>query len=108
MNLFRKESSTDARSAGVLHGIAAMCYILLVVGLISLFPEGPDPEPQILIPIAMLTLFTASVAVMAVLVFARPVLWYLDGRKKEAVTMLVSTIATLLVSAVVWFALLLA
>lgn len=71
-------------STAFLHAVAAAAYIALVVSLVTngkvLF--GSDKPP--LTGIAMLMLFVLSVAVMASLAFLRPVLWYLDGKKKEA------------------------
>lgn len=54
---------------------------------------GPDePKGTALIPIMMLLLLVFSVAVVGLLIFGRPVLWYLDGRKKEAVSLVISTL----------------
>lgn len=69
------------------------------IGLIALFFNyankifGAEDTP--LTPVAFLLLFVISAAVMAILVFGRPILWYLDGFKKEAVKLVFSTIGFL-------------
>ena len=53
--------------------------------------------PEFFAPIIMLSLLVVSAAVMAILVFGRPVLLYLDNKKKEALAMLFYTIGWLAV-----------
>lgn len=71
-------------STALLHAIAAAAYIALVVFVVNNGNAwfGNDKPP--FTGIAMLMLFVLSVAVMFSLAFLRPVLWYLDGKKKEA------------------------
>lgn len=52
-------------------------------------------EDTVFIPIAMLLLFVLSASVTGLLVLGRPVLWYLDGKKKEAISLLMTTIGFL-------------
>jgi uncharacterized membrane protein len=62
--------------------------------------QGPD---TVFMPMAMLMLFVFSAAVTSGLVLGRPIMWYLDGKKKEAIHLLVSTLSiffVLLISAV--------
>jgi hypothetical protein len=49
-----------------------------------------------LIPIAMLMLFVFSAAVTGALMLGRPILWYLDGKRKEAVALVLWTIGIFL------------
>lgn len=71
-----------------------------------IFPANkPD---TVLAPIFMLSLLVFSVAMMGILIFGRPILWYLDGKKKEAVTLLAYTLGvflllTLVVAAITYF-----
>jgi len=44
------------------------------------------------IPIVMLLLFVLSATITGSLMFGRPILWYLDGKKKEALILLGHTI----------------
>jgi len=48
-----------------------------------------------------LLLFVVSATVMGALVFGRPILWYLDGRKREAVELAGITIGGLAIITVV-------
>ncbi|MFZ2804369.1 MAG: hypothetical protein WA001_04030 [Patescibacteria group bacterium] len=64
---------------------------------------GNKAEGTVLIPMAMLLLLVVSASVTGSLVLGRPVLWYLDGKKKEAVTLLIATIGCLFVLMVVAF-----
>jgi hypothetical protein len=52
-------------------------------------------------PIAMLMLLVFSVAFVGVLVFGRPVMWYLDGKKKEALSLLGWTLFIFLILTIV-------
>lgn len=52
-------------------------------------------EKTALIPFAMLLLFVLSATVTGSLVIGRPVLWYLDGKKKEAVRLFIATVGFL-------------
>jgi hypothetical protein len=51
----------------------------------------------VLVPIAMLMLLVFSAALVGALIFGRPVLWYLDGRKQESLSLLTATLAILFV-----------
>lgn len=56
---------------------------------------GGGPDETVLIPIAMLLLFVLSASITGSLVLGRPILWYLDGKKKEAVSLLMATLSFL-------------
>lgn len=60
-------------------------------------------EDFALIPIAMLMLFVLSATICGILVFGKPVMWYLDGKKKEAVSLLIGTVAFLLIAVLLAF-----
>ncbi|MCL4359829.1 hypothetical protein M1555_01045 [Patescibacteria group bacterium] len=47
---------------------------------------------QILVPIALLMLFVCSAAITGYLLFGKPALLYIDGKKKEAVSLLFHTL----------------
>ena len=73
----------------------------LYAGLVALFFThaerlfGAVPEHTPLIPVAMLLLFVSSAALTGSLVLGRPILWYLDGKKKEAVSLFLATLGCL-------------
>jgi hypothetical protein len=60
----------------------------------------------ILIPIAMLMLFVFSAAFTGILILGRPVMWYLDGKKKEAIYLLFYTLLVFFVVTLIAFLLL--
>jgi len=77
-----------------INALAATLYITLVATIPffgkQLFGDGKS----FLIPIAMLSLFTLSAAVMGYLFLYQPLLLLLDGHKKNAVKLFLQTIAT--------------
>ena len=76
--------------------VGTAAYIILVVSLIfSLQAFSQEPEETIIIPIAMLLLFVCSAAITGFLVFGKPAMLYIDGKKKEAVLLLGYTLAIL-------------
>jgi len=58
---------------------------------------GANEPDTVLAPIVMLLLFVISAATTSSLVFGKPILWYLEGKKKEAVSLLAYTLGLLLV-----------
>lgn len=55
---------------------------LLMFGIQKLF--GAKPDPAVIAPIAFLLLFVISAAISGALILGRPVMLYLDGKKKDA------------------------
>jgi hypothetical protein len=47
---------------------------------------------QLLVPITLLLLFVLSAAVTSFLIFGKPAQLYVDGKKKEAVSLLIQTL----------------
>lgn len=72
-------------------------YVTLVVTFLNyaktLFGDNEGP----LIPMAMLMLLVFSASLCGFLVFGRPILWYLDGKKKEALSLFAYTVSILFV-----------
>lgn len=63
-------------------------------------------EDTIFAPMAFLTLFVFSAALMGMIIFARPILWYLDGLKKEAVKLIFYTLGFLFLALILFVLLL--
>ena|SRR3989344_3758507 len=80
---------TAALNAG-----ATILYIILIATFLTNASQifGPDEPKTVLVPIVMLSLLVFSVAVTGSLIFGRPILWYLDGKKKEALQLLIYTL----------------
>ena len=75
-----------------INAISASLYIALIVTVLTLgtkFTSGPD---NYVMPVAMLSLFTLSAAVMGYLFLSQPILLFLDGKKKEAVSLFLQTV----------------
>ena len=84
---------------GLVHALATVAYVGLVVKLINFVGNANvESEPSLLAPVAFLLLFMISAAITASLVFGRPLLWYLDKKKDEAVALAVYTVAWLFVA----------
>jgi len=76
--------------------IGTAAYIILVVSFIfSLQMFSSQPEKTVLIPISMLLLFVCSAAITGFLVFGKPIMLYIDGKKREAVSLLGYTLVIL-------------
>jgi hypothetical protein len=76
--------------------IGTALYVVVVATFVFYAGQtrrGLPPTP--LVPIAMLMLLVVSVAIVGAMVFVRPALWYLDGRKAEALALLGYTLAFL-------------
>ncbi len=79
-----------------LNAVFATLYISGVVSVITYF-EGNTPEGAgdfFLLPIAFLSMFTLSAAVMGYLFLGQPFMLYNDGKKAEAVKFFFSTVVT--------------
>lgn len=79
---------------------ATATYILAVASFLTkvekIFPQTAH-EDSILIPVVMLLLFVVSATITAFLVLGKPIMWYADGDKKEAIQLLIFTIVSLTV-----------
>lgn len=88
-----------------LYALVAAEYIVLLVLSVSTF--GPAiPEPNIVIPIGMLSLLVLSVAVMAFLFFSEPVQLLIEKRPKEAMATFSKTVAFFICFALIFVCLL--
>lgn len=76
-------------------GIYISLVALLMFGVQKWF--GDKPDPVIIAPIAFLLLLVISAAISGALILGKPLMLYLDGQKKEAVTLFSLTIGWLAV-----------
>lgn len=78
------------------HALLAYAYIFCIaIGFKITSKNTFNNVPEFFAPIIMLSLLVLSAAIMAILVFGRPVMLYLDNQKKDAVVMLFYTIGCL-------------
>ena len=85
----------------VLNSLGTAVYIILVVSLIFSLQRYVEPKDTILAPIIMLMLLVCSAAITGFLVLGKPVMLYIDGKKKEAMSLLSCTIGILALLTVV-------
>ena len=73
-------------------------YILGIASFLFYAPQlfGKDEGTEtVLVPVVMLLLLVISAAITGFLVFGRPIMMYLDGKKKESVSLLFYTLSFL-------------
>lgn len=93
----------DTIKYAVLHATGAVAYIALVATVMTKAEHLIKGfEGTMLPPVLFLTLFVLSAAVMGLTFFGRPVLWYLEGKKQDAVEL---TLYTVLAFALIFCAL---
>ena len=81
----------------LINSLGTAAYVVLIVSFMYfLGNQFPSDDKTIFAPIALLMLFVFSAAFTGALVFGRPVIWYLDGKKKEAVSLLFYTLSIFL------------
>lgn len=89
LNRFYK---TEMTKNPLINALAALAYIALVVLIMFYGPEEVGPTESIVMPIAMLSLFVLSVAVMGYVFFSWPMRLYLDGQKGEGIVLFLKTL----------------
>ncbi len=89
----------------LIDSIATALYIAAVGTFMYLAGQGAFGRNEtFLIPIAMLMLFVFSAALTGLLMFGKPLMWYLDGKKKEALSLLGYTLVIfLLITFIIFF-----
>ena len=93
---------------GLFNAVLAAGYIALVATFLSSAEKIFGQQEGSPIPIiAFLLTFVFSAAIMGITIFGRSILWYLDGKKKEAIILLFYTLGFLLLIMFVVFLVLL-
>ena len=77
---------------------ATIIYIMLISSFMFYVPEhfNSNSEDVVLMPILMLSLLVFSAALVGILIFGKPIMWYLDDRKNDAVRLLSYTLGIFL------------
>jgi hypothetical protein len=88
--------------------IGTFAYIILVVSFIFSLQIFDSKKDIIIIPIAMLLLFVCSAAITGFLVFGKPIMLYIDGKKREAVSLLSYTLVILALITIITFVVIIA
>ena len=76
------------------NALLALAYITLVATLIWFVGQHAPKEDTILAPIAGISLFTLSAAIMAYIFMFQPLELFLGGNKKEAVKLFLKTVVS--------------
>jgi hypothetical protein len=78
----------------ITNAFAALVYIIIVAcAMFYGTNHTGQTEDSILAPIAIISLFTLSAAVMGYLFLSQPLQLYLDDKKKEALDLFLRTVA---------------
>ena len=76
----------------IINALSATLYIALVASIMFNMEKTPDGVDSILVPIAMLSLFVLSAAVMAYVFCFNPIQLLVEGKKAEAGNLFLKTI----------------
>jgi hypothetical protein len=76
----------------LINALVALVYISLVASVTFYAPKHTGPVNSPVAPIAAISLFTLSAAVMAYLFGYQPAQLYFDGKKKQAVSLFLKTV----------------
>jgi len=93
----------------IINALGASAYIALVVALINFVSHTQGDKPDTAFaPVAFLSLLTLSATVMAYIFFYQPLLFFIEGKKKEAANLFFRTVGVFAALTTVVWALLLA
>ena len=94
-----KKSYTIVKS--LISAFGVFVYVFLVAELLFNAKNIFSDQPGILIPIFMLLLFVVSALITGLLVLGKPIHLYMNGLKKEAFTLIFSTLGWLVLFLIV-------
>ncbi len=79
----------NIKKTALVNAFVTALYIVVIASIMFYAPKFESSDsPSVLIPISILMLFVFSAAFTGFFVFGRPALWYLDGNKKDALSLL--------------------
>ncbi|MFA6917864.1 MAG: hypothetical protein WC285_03455 [Candidatus Gracilibacteria bacterium] len=90
--------------SAIINSTATALYIILVASFLFHVEDVKLEEPSVLIPIFMLMLFVFSAALTGTLILGKPILLYLEGKKKESVSLLAYTLGIFFLTILLVFA----
>src|SRR3989344_6102311 len=77
----------------IINALSASAYIILIVSVMTFVTQPLKNKPDTFFaPITFLSVFTLSVVVMAFLFFYQPLMLFIEGKKKQAVSLFVKTV----------------
>jgi hypothetical protein len=78
-----------------LHSLGVVVYVAIVAAIMSQAETLFDGGDTMWAPVIMLLLLVLSVAIVGVLIFGRPIMLYIDGKRKEAMALILGTLGFL-------------
>lgn len=88
------------------NAIAAEVYIVLVALIMFYGTRIVEHTESVIVPIAMISLFTLSAAIMGYIFLYEPAQLYFGGKKKEGLMLFLQTTALFAILTIIIFALL--
>lgn len=77
----------------IVNALGASGYIILVVSIINFISMTQSDKPDTAFaPVLFLSLLTLSVTMMACLFFYKPLQFFIEGKKKEALKLFIQTV----------------
>ncbi len=76
----------------IINSLVASLYIFAIVALMNWGTSMVSPKDSFIAPVAMISLFTLSAAVMGYLFLYQPIQHYFNNHKKEAVKLFLQTV----------------
>jgi hypothetical protein len=77
----------------IINAFGASAYIIIIVTIMNFVSQTQRHKPDTVFdPIIFLSLLTLSVALMAYLFFYKPLQFFIEGKKKEALTLFAQTL----------------
>lgn len=76
----------------IINSFIASLYIFVIVWLMSWGTSMVKPKDSFIAPVAMISLFTLSAAVMGYLFLSQPIQLYFVNKKKEAIKLFLQTV----------------
>lgn len=83
--------------------LGTAAYIVIIASFMFNIQGLAPKEDTVFVISSVLLLFVCSAAITGFLVFGKPVMLYIDGKKKEAVSLLGYTIAILFLITIIFF-----
>ena len=90
----RKEKMANIRNA-IINSIGVFVYVAIVATIMNNAEKLFGKTDTVATSIGFLMLFTLSAGIVGSLIVGKPIFMYLDGKKKEAVGLLVWTLGCL-------------
>ncbi len=93
----------------IIDSIGTAAYIILIASFIYFLKSSfSDQKDTIITTVSALLLFVCSAAITGFLVFGKPIMLYVDGKKREAISLLGYTIGMLALITIIIFIFLIA